>query len=457
MNSSEKTELFENMPVPKASLRLAVPCVVSSLVMILYNLADTYFVGMLNDSLQNAAVTLTAPVILAFNAVNNLFGVGSGSRMSRLLGLKDHEGVRRTAAFGFYLSLLASALISAASLLWKEPLLSLLGARPENMAATGEYLFWTVTCGAVPAILNVVMANMVRAEGSAFHAAVGTMSGCILNIILDPVFILPGGLGMGAAGAGLATFLSNSAALLYYLVLLRVRRGRTFVSVSFRHLAPAPGQVRDVFGVGVPAAIQNLLNVTGMTILNNMMAEFGSAAVSAAGIAHKITMIPMYISMGVTQGVMALIGYNFAARNAKRMKEAIRFTLKLSIVFEVAVTALYFIFAEQIMGMFSQVPDILSYGTAFTRGMCLAQPFLALDFLAVAVFQACGMGARSLLFAVLRKIVLEIPALYILNALFPMYGMAYAQLCAELVLAAAALFLLRKVFREASGWTAKAE
>ena len=187
----KKTILFEQTPVPKAVAQLAVPTVLSSLVMVLYNLADTYFVGQLNDPVQNAAVTLAAPVLLAFNAVNNLFGVGSSSMMSRALGQKDYETVARSSSFGFYCAILFGVLLAAGCTVFKTPLLRLLGADATTAEATSGYMFWTVTLGAVPAILNVVMAYLVRAEGSAMHASIGTMSGCLLNILLDPIFILP--------------------------------------------------------------------------------------------------------------------------------------------------------------------------------------------------------------------------------------------------------------------------
>ena len=212
MADNQKTQLFEEMPIPKAVMQLSIPTVLSSLVMVIYNLADTYFVGMLNNPVQNAAVTLAAPVLLAFNAVNNLFGVGSSSMMSRALGRKDYDTVSRSSAFGFYCSLLSGFLFSFLCFALQNPLLTVLGADSNTAEATLGYLRWTVICGAAPAILNVVMAYMVRAEGASLHASLGTMSGCLLNIILDPIFILPWGLNMGAAGAGLATFLSNCVA-----------------------------------------------------------------------------------------------------------------------------------------------------------------------------------------------------------------------------------------------------
>ena len=286
MDDRAKAELFENAPVPKAVMTMAIPTIVSSLVMVIYNLADTYFVGMLDNPVQNAAVTLAAPVLLAFNAVNNLFGVGSSSMMSRALGQKKYDVVRSSSAFGFWCALCSGLLFSLACTLFHSPLLVVLGADQATSQATGEYLLWTVSCGAAPAILNVVMAYLVRSEGSALHASIGTMSGCLLNIVLDPIFILPQGRGMGAAGAGFATFLSNCFACLYFFVLLFIKRKNTYISLSPRQLRFDRGIVMGVCAVGIPSAIQNLLNVTGMTVLNNFTSLHGPDAVAAMGISQ---------------------------------------------------------------------------------------------------------------------------------------------------------------------------
>ena len=450
MENVQKSELFEQTPIPKAVLTLSIPTVLSSLVMVLYNLADTYFVGMLQDPIQNSAVTLAAPVLLAFNAVNNLFGVGSSSMMSRALGAKDYDTVRRSSAFGFYCALISGILFSVFATLFRSPLLVLLGADADTTQATLEYMRWTVTCGAVPAILNVVMAYLVRSEGATLHASIGTMSGCALNIALDPIFILPWGLNMGAAGAGLATFLSNCFACLYFFVLLFVRRGKTFVCLQPAMARPRAALVRGVFGVGVPASIQNLLNVTGMTVLNNFTAVFGPDTIAAMGIAYKINMIPMYIAMGVSQGLMPLVSYNYGSGNVSRLKKAVVFAEKISLSFMIVTSAVYFFGSGTLISLFMKTEAVVAYGSRFLRYMCLAQPFLCVDFLAVGVFQACGLGQYALLFAVLRKIVLEIPALYILNAIFPLYGLACAQTVAEVVLAIAAVFILFYLFRRMS-------
>lgn len=446
MELNQKADLFERTPIPQAVAQLTIPTILSSLVMVLYNIADTYFVGMVNDPIQNAAVALAAPVLLAFNAVNNLFGVGSSSMMSRALGSRDYETVRRSSAFGFYCSLICGAVFSLMCLAFQGPLLVLLGADESMAAATGQYLQWTVICGAAPAILNVVLAYMVRSEGAAFHASVGTMSGCILNIILDPIFILPWGLNMGAAGAGLATFLSNCAACMYFFVLLYERRKTTFVCISPHKFSLERAVVLGICGVGIPAAIQNLLNVTGMTILNNFTSSYGASAVAAMGISQKLNMVPMQVALGFSQGIMPLISYNYASGNIKRMKEGLLFVARIMLPFIAVVALIYYLGAGGLIGAFMKNDSIIAHGTRFLRGFCLGLPFICMDFLAVGVFQAIGLGRAALLFAVLRKIVLEIPALYILNFLFPLYGLAYAQFTAEFVLAAAAVVMLARIF-----------
>ena len=444
---NSKTELFESMPIPKAVVTLSVPSVISSLVMVIYSLADTFFVGMMNDPVQNAAVTLAAPLLLAFNAVNNLFGIGSSSMMSRALGRKDYDTVYRSSAFGFYASLICSLLFSLLYGVLQSPILVMLGANAETMQATANYLFWTVLLGSAPSILNVVLAYLVRAEGSSLHASIGTMCGCLLNIVLDPIFILPWGLNLGAAGAGCATCLSNTVACLYFFVLLFVKRGKTYVCIKPSMFRPSKQIVKGVCGVGIPASIQNLLNVTGMTILNNFTSAYGSDPVAAMGIAQRVNIVPFQIAMGFSQGIMPLISYNYTSGNIKRMKKTFMFTAKISLGFILAVMLTFVFAAEPLISMFMKNESIVAYGAAFQRGFCFALPFLCIDFLALGVFQSCGMGMKSFIFAVVRKIVLEIPALFVLNWLFPLYGLAYAQFVAELILGTIAVVVLVKMFR----------
>ncbi|MBQ9913508.1 MAG: MATE family efflux transporter [Clostridia bacterium] len=421
----------------------------SSIVMIIYNLADTYFIGMLDNPVQNAAVTLSAPVLLAFNAVNNLFGVGGSSMMSRALGRKDYRTVRESSAFSFYGALICSVSFSLLFLFFGENILYVLGADSETVDATLTYIKWTVVFGAVPAILQTTMAYIIRSEGYSAMASIGTISGCLLNIILDPLFALPFGLGLEVEGVALATFISNCVSCVYFLVLIIfVLRKKTSISINPKDFHFRKPIVTGIFTVGISACIQNLLNVTGMTILTNFVSAFGTTAIAAMGIVQKITQVPLYVFLGVSQGVAPLIAYNYASKNYRRMKHTVTFTGTLITSLSVFAVLILFFSGEGIITLFMKNTEVVSCGSGLIKGFCMALPFLCLDFLAVGVFQSLGNGKNAMIFAVTRKIILEIPALLILNKLFPLYGLAWAQFCAELVLSIIAVIILRNIFRK---------
>ena len=182
--------------------------------------------------------------------------------------------------------------------------------------------------------------------------------------------------------------------------------------------------------------------------MNNFTAAFGSSAVAAMGIVHKLAMIPIQVALGLSQGVMPLVSYNYASKNIERMKKAFVFTSVISVSFLVFTAAMFYFFAPVWIELFMKDSQIIAYGVPFLKGACLAEPFIGLDFMGVAVFQATGIGILSLIFALLRKVVLEIPALFILNRLFPLYGLAYAQVVSEVVLAIAAVIVLSYLFKK---------
>lgn len=448
MEQQGNKKLFEETPVPSAACKLMIPTVISSLVMIIYSLADTYFVGLLNNPKETAAVTLASTVLLAFNAVNNLFGVGTSSMMSRALGSKDYDIVSKSAVFGFYCALISGLIFSLLCFIFKKPLLNILGADSETMYATGEYLKWTVIFGASPAILNVVLAFLVRAEGAAFHASIGTMSGCILNIILDPVFILPWGFNMGASGAGLATFISNCVACAYFIILLYVRRKKTFISLNPKKFCFRKNIIIGICGVGIPASIQNLLNVISMTILNNFTASYGADAVAAIGIAQKINLVPVQVAMGGGQGIMPLISYSYASGNNERFKSTIKFMAKIMLPSMLIIALICWINSDILISLFMEEERIIRYGVVFLRGFSIAMPFLVTDYMIVAVFQGIGMGKQSFVFAILRKIVFEIPAVFALNYMFGYGGLTYSSAVAEIAMSFIGLYVLQKILKK---------
>ena len=448
MKNLDKAEIFENMPIGRAVMNLSIPMILSSIVMVVYNLTDTYFVGMLNDAVETAAVTISATLLLSFNAINNLFGVGGSSMMSRALGTKDYEKVKRSSSFSFWCCVVFALLFSLLFTIFRVPCLTLLGAKEDTITVTSEYCLWTVTFGALPAILHIVLAYFIRSEGASVHASIGTISGCVINMILDPLFILPWGLNMGAGGAGLATLIGNTFATLYFLGYILFKKDKTFVCIALNKALPTKDVAKGVFIVGIPASIQNLLNVTGMAILNNFAAGYSAAVIAAIGIAQKIYQVPGQVALGMSQGVMPLIGYNYGARNIKRMKEAMAFTYKVAVLFLLGVSILFIIFSKPVVTMFIKDSEIVSFGTFYLKGYAAGLTFVCIDFLGVGCLQAMGKGGYTLMFAVLRKIVLEIPILILLNSMFSEYGLCFAQAIAEFILSIASVIILLRLLKK---------
>lgn len=443
-----KEELFETMPVTKAVFTLTIPMIISSIISIVYNLSDTFFVGYLNDPVQNAAVTLVAPAVTLFYAVTNLFGVGASSLMSRKLGIKDYDGVRKTSATGLYLGLSCALFFSIIALTLNGPILKILGTDSDTFNVTGQYLFWTVGLGSVPAIMNILFSFILRAEGRAFHASIGAISGCVLNIILDPFFILPFGLNMGAAGAGMATFISNCFALGYFLVLLTVLKGKTFVSLNPRNFTLDKVILKDIFVVGFPGVVQNNLNVISMTVSNNLAAGFGTIAVASMGIVGKLNQLPIQVIFGFSQGVMPLIGYNYASRNTQRVKETIRKIFQITLGTLFVILIVNFTFSSHLVRFFMDNEEVVEIGSFFLKGTGASLLFLCVDFVVVGISQAFGMGKYAFVFSIVRKAVLEIPFIFLFSRLFGLYGMAFSNCCAEVIMSIIALFVLKKLMKK---------
>jgi len=443
----DKEELFERMPIEKAIFKLTIPMMISSIISIIYNLADTYFVGMINDPVQNAAVTLVGPAMVLFFAVTNLFGIGTSSLMSRKLGEKNYDDVKKSSATGLYLGFFCALLISLITLIFNPFVLKILGTSEITYSVTKQYLFWTVGLGAVPGIMNILFSFILRSEGRAVHASVGAMSGCILNIILDPFFILPSGLNMGAAGAGFATFISNTFACFYYLVLLFVLRKKSLVSINPKYISFRSDILKNIFTVGIPGVFQNVLNVIGMTILNNHASGFGTDLVASMGIVGKINQIPIQVIFGFSQGIMPLIGYNFACKNIQRVKETIRkeFIIILGLLAIIMIT--FIAGGRPIVRMFMDNDSIVNIGSKFLICSSLSMPFLSMDFVTVGISQAFGRGKIAMIFSFLRKVILEIPFIFIFSRVFGMYGLAFPSMAAEIIMSIIAVFVLKNMIK----------
>lgn len=437
--------LFEKASVWQAIVQLTIPMIISSAVSMVYNLSDTYFVGALNDSVQNAAITLAAPAMTLFYGVTNLFGIGASSLMSRSMGAKDTKTVRKASATGLYFALAFAALLSVVTIVFNKQTLGILGTDADTFEATKGYMFWTVCLGSVPGIMSIMFSYLLRAEGRSMQASIGQVSGCVLNIILDPFFISPWGLNLGAEGAGMATFIANCVACTYFLIYIFVQKERTYVCLNPHYVTFSKYVLSNIFIVGVPGIFQNVLNVVSMTILNNIVAQYGANVIAAVGIANKINQLPIQIVFGFTQGVMPLIGYNFANKNFPRMKESIKKTYIITISTLMCILVLFNVAGQPIVRLFMDNDEIVRTGAWFMSGFGLSLPFMCIDFMVVGISQAFGVGKYALAFSFIRKIFLEIPLILLLNTFAQVNGIAYAQCITEVVMAVLAIFVQKSL------------
>ena len=323
---SEK-ELFEEMPVAKAVATLAIPTVISQVVTMIYNLADTFFVGQIGNPYMVAAVSLVSPWFNLLTALGNLFGLGGGSLISRMLGRNDHKDVKHVSAFSVWGGAVATLVFSLLTFLLRTPLLNFLGASPDTYDYAESYLIWVVVLGGVPTMLSLSMGHLLRSEGHARPASIGMMFGGILNVVLDPIMIF--GFGLNVAGAAIATALSNLASVVFF-VITYIRLGdRTAVSLlpgyfTFRF-------VRQIFSVGLASALATTLGNLSNMVMVSLASGYGDIPVAAYGIVKRIDQFPLNVSMGLCQGFMPLVGYNYASGNYKRMKDVSFFSWKAAV------------------------------------------------------------------------------------------------------------------------------
>ena len=443
----ERSEIFETMPVGRAVAKLAVPTILSQLVTAVYNLADTFFVGQLNNPYMIAAVSLCFPAFLFLTALSNIFGIGGASLISRLLGSKQGERAKRASAFSFYASIALSLLYSLLAILCMDPFLRLLGASDDTIGYASQYLLWVVVVGGVPTTLSLVMANLLRSEGRARQASIGIVLGGLLNMALDPVFIFL--FHLDVRGAAIATMLSNLVVLGYFVtVFLRIRYA-TVLSIRPRDLSLEWKEiVSPILGVGFPAALATMLACVCNAVIVKLASAYGDIPVAAAGIVKKVDSIILNIGVGLTQGILPLVAYNYAAKNYKRMHQVSRFAQLLAAIMSAFFILLFQWQADGIVRLFIKDEATVQMGAAFLRIACLSTPFMIINFHINTTFQGMGKGKVSMLFSACRQGLINIPLLFLMNALFHLYGIMWTQLIADSITLCIGFLLYRNLLKD---------
>ena len=442
-----RTMVFESLPVRQAVLKQIIPAVFSQMIALIYSLADTYFVGMLNAPAQTAAITIVYPSFVMLTAISNLFGIGGASMIARKLGRKDTQAAKEIASISFWLGLLSALCFSLFFLLFAKPILTLCGATEATYSFCLRYARWVVVFGGIPTIMNTLLANLVRSEGAAASASFGISLGGILNIILDPVFILPQFLGMGVVGAGVATALSNLASLIYFLLYLYCRKQDTILNIRPVHLKQTTKHLKEILSIGFPSALQYGLTVVAVAAQSAFVAKYATEATAALGIVKKLDQLPLYFSIGVANGLLPLLAYNHSAGNEHRRQDAFRFGTAISVSFALLCVFVYETFAPQLTSLFISDQQTISYGAAFLRRMVLAMPFMAFCYPMTIQFQAMGKVREALIVSILRKGVLDVPLLFLMDGIFPLYGCMWVQPIVDCISLIAASILYRHMMK----------
>lgn len=420
----EKERLFSSAPVGRAVLSLAVPTVIAQLITVVYNMADTFFIGQLGDPNQVAAATLAMPVFIFLTAFANLFGIGGASMISRCLGAGEREKAKKASSFCIWSAAVLSLAYGIAVILLRDFILPLLGADAATSVFCSSYIFWTVGIGAVPTVMNAALAHLIRSEGYSGTASFGVAFGGILNMILDPVFIFL--LKMEITGAAIATMLSNVAATVYFIIFLYRIRQKTTITPSPRCFTLSDGIPAEVISVGLPSFMMTLMSTMSNLTLNKMISGYSNEAVAGMGIAKKIDLMAFAIAQGMAQGTLPLIGYNYSSGNRKRMISALKVLLVYSLAVALFAMALMFFCAAPLTRCFINDAQTVEHGRKFLQIVCLACPTTALNFLAITIFQATGKKAQPLVLSLLRKGGLDIPLMFVFNTFLGIDGIAWA-------------------------------
>ena len=422
----DKTELFEKAPVHKAVINMAVPTILSMIVTIFYNMADTFFVGQTGNSLYISAVSLASPVFLIFTAFSSMFGAGGSSVISRALGMGEPEKAKKTSAFVCYASLIFGVLMTVGVLVSMEPLLTLIGTDAQTHDFVKEYLTW-IGLGATFSVFGGTFSNVIRSEGASSDAMTGHIVGSIINIILDPIMIL--WLGMGVQGAAVATVIGNMAACIIYASYFF--RKPSQLSIHPRDFNPTGRLVWEVISIGLPSAATSLLSTVANVLMNRTLVAYSNNAVAGMGVAMKINTVAVYVLLGLGTGIQPLIGYNYGSGNKKRLMDIFKFSSIASVVVGAVLTAIMVVLRTPIIHAFINDQEVIDYGTHMLVALQMAGPILGLVFIGANTIQAMGKALAAFILNLLRQGIFLIPLIFILDHFFGLSGVVFSNPVAD--------------------------
>lgn len=438
MEKENRIELFETTPVPKAFLILTLPVVMSKIVSMIYNMVDIYFIGRTGNADLVAGVSICAPVFLLMVSLGDLFGLGGSSVMSRLFGQQKEDEGKRVSSFTFYSAIATGILIAVIMLIFRSPILHMLGAEGDIFAYAKQYYVW-IALGAPFIILTLVPTNQLRTEGLANIAMLGSVLGSLVNMILDPVFIFC--LGMGAGGAAIATVLGNIVTDVIFVVCIRKKSRK--LTIDIRMARVDLSIMGAVFAIGLPSSLNNLMNSFGTALLNRSLVAYGADKVAAMGIAGKANILAIMIMVAFAFGSQALIGYNYGAGNKPRLRKVLKFDLLVQMIIAFGGGAVLMVFAPSLIRLFMDDAVIVEIGAPMLRRMLLGLPFIGIFLVCITLFMSAGKSLPTLIMSLSRQGILFAIALFALSRTLGYTGVIIAQPAADLLSATLGIALVK--------------
>ena len=431
-------DLFEKAPISKAYFKLALPVVLSMVISLVYNMVDTFFVAQTQNTNLVAGVSLCAPIFTLMIALGDIFGIGGSSVISRLFGQKQDEEGKNASGFCFYGAIVCGILVSLIMMIARKPILTILGTNQATLPYANQYYTY-MALGATLIIVSLTPSNLMRTEGLATESMIGTITGSIINMILDPIFILY--LNMEAGGAAIATIIGYFASDLVFIYLTLKKSKK--LSISLKHTHITKNKVISIFTIGIPASITNLMSSFAMAMTNNYLVAYGNDKVAAIGIVLKINMIVLLVMIGFAFGAQPLLGYNYGAHNTKRLKEIIKFDLFIEITFAVITSIILALFTPSFIKIFMNDPSIIQAGTLMLRFLLLSSPCVGIILVFTTLFQSEGKALPALLLSIGRQGIVFAIFLLLLSNIFGYYGIISSQMIADIITAIIALILYK--------------
>lgn len=441
MKPKNTLEDIISKPVSRIVFKNAVPAILSMLMVLIYNLADTFFIGQTHDALQVAAVSLATPVFTIFIALGAIFGIGGTSAISRALGENRREHARKISAFCMWSCVGVGILALVIVFLFMNPILTLIGASENTWELAHNYLS-IILLGAPFTLISSCFSNILRAEGQPTKAMTGMLIGNLLNIALDPITIF--GFGWGISGVAVATVTGNLVAALYYI--LYFVRGKSSLSISIKNFTVKNSVCKSVLAIGLPASLSNLLMSISQMVTNTIMADYGDMAVAGIGVSVKVTMIVSMVSIGLGQGIQPLLGYCIGGRHWERYRKILRFSLIVSLIMGAALTSICYLFIQNIVNVFLTQADAFEYGVQFSRILLVTSFLFGLFYCIINALQAMGAAVSSLIANISRQGIFYIPVILIFTRFLEIPGLVWAQPLADVLALLLAFLLYRYSF-----------